>query len=126
VYDLIIIGGGMSGISVAYQFRDQNILLLEKGDLLAGATGNNAGFLITGFAEHFDRTAQRWGITRAREIQEIHEASHRKIRALTNFVEEGGSYSIAFSQKEAQDLRASYESMLGEGFPVEWVEAPPV
>ena len=126
MYDLIIIGGGMSGISVAYQFRDRNILLLEKGDLLAGATGNNAGFLITGFAEHFERTAQRWGITRAHEIQEIHEASHRKIRALTNLVEEGGSYSIAFSQKEAQDLRASYESMLGEGFPVEWLEAPPV
>jgi len=126
VYDLIIVGGGMSGISVAYHFRNQNILLLEKDYLLSGASGSNAGFLITGFGEHFHRTTKRWGSARAREIQEIHEASHRKIRERIQSGEvmaQDGSFSIAFTDKEAQDLRASYESMLAEGFPVEWISS---
>ena len=110
----------MSGIAVGYFFRGQNILLLEKGDLLAGATGHNAGFLITGFGEHFSRTAQRLGKQRASEIQRIHLASHRRIRELTNKVEDTGSFSIGFTEKEIRELRESYELMLSEGFPVEW------
>ncbi len=125
MYDLIIIGGGMSGISVGYFFRDQNILLLEKGDLLAGATGSNAGFLITGFGEHFYRTAQRLGTQRASEIQRIHLSSHRRIREFTNKVETTGSFTIGLTEKEGQELRWSYELMRAGGFPVEWNDAVP-
>lgn len=110
----------MSGISVAYFFRDQSILLLEKGELLSGATGNNAGFLITGFGEHFLRTAQRWGTHRATEIQQIHLSSHRRVRELTNTVEDTGSFTIALTEKEAEELRLSYELMRAQGFPAEW------
>jgi glycine/D-amino acid oxidase-like deaminating enzyme len=129
VYDLIIIGGGMSGLSVAYHFRNQNILLLEKDYLLSGATGNNAGYLITGFGEHFNRTAARCGLRRAREIQEIHLASHEMLRAIIKerlstdpeIIADCGSISVAFNEQETADLRASYQSMLSEGFPVEWI-----
>jgi glycine/D-amino acid oxidase-like deaminating enzyme len=127
VYDLIIIGGGMSGLSVAYHFRDQKILLLEKDYLLSGATGSNAGFLITGFGEHFSTTAKRLGIGRAREIQEIHLASHSMLRKMSekdpdsDLFSECGSFSLAFNDQEAMDLRNSYELMLSEGFPVEWI-----
>lgn len=110
----------MSGISVAHFFRNQNILLLEKGDLLNGATGNNAGFLITGFGEHFSRTTQRLGVQRATEIQRIHLSSHRRIRDVTNTVEDTGSFTIGFTEKEIQELRLSYELMRAQGFPVEW------
>ncbi|MCI0413309.1 FAD-binding oxidoreductase [bacterium] len=125
MYDLIVIGGGMSGISVAHFFHDQNILLLEKGDLLAGATGKNAGFLIAGFGEHFSRTAKRWGSQRASEIQRIHLSSHQRIRELTNTVEPTGSFTIGLMEQEVQELRASYTLMRAEGFPVEWLDAVP-
>jgi L-2-hydroxyglutarate oxidase LhgO len=32
IYDAIIVGGGISGITTAYMLRDKNILLLEKED----------------------------------------------------------------------------------------------
>ncbi len=115
----------MSGISCAHSFRDRNILLLERGELLSGATGNNAGFLITGFGEHFFRTAQRWGVERACEIQRIHLSSHQKIRELTNTVEQSGSYTLGWTEQEAGELRRSYELMLANGFQVEWVDAAP-
>ena len=82
MYDLIIIGGGMSGISAGHFFRNQNILILEKGNLLAGATGNNPGFIVSGFGEHFSKTVQRLGIDVAKEVQEIHLSSHRRIQML--------------------------------------------
>jgi gamma-glutamylputrescine oxidase len=128
MYDLIIIGGGMSGISVGHFFRDANLLLLEKGKLLAGASGNNAGFLISGFGEHYNRTVKRWGAERAREIQQIHLASHRSIHDLTTilevFAKQSGSLAVALDERERSDLFESYEFMKIEGYPVQWVENP--
>jgi gamma-glutamylputrescine oxidase len=123
VYDLIIIGGGMSGIAVAHFFAKQNILLLEKQELLSGASGNNAGFLIAGFGEHFHRTAQRWGTERAMEIQRIHLSAHRRIRDLTSQAETTGSLSIGLTEKETAELKESYELMRSCGFNVEWVQS---
>jgi gamma-glutamylputrescine oxidase len=122
VYDLIIIGGGMCGVSIAHFFKQQEILLLEKNELLSGASGNNAGFLITGFGEHFHRTSQRWGAGRASEIQHIHRSAHRRIRELSNRVETSGSLSIGWTEKETAELKSSYELMRTYGFNVEWVD----
>lgn len=112
----------MSGISIGHFFEQQDILVLEKQELLSGASGNNAGFLITGFGEHFHRTAQRWGKERAVEIQQIHLSAHRRIRELANHVEKCGSFSIGLTEKETTELKESYELMSSCGLSVEWVE----
>ncbi len=36
VYDAVIVGGGLAGLTVAYQLRDKNILVLEKEDRFGG------------------------------------------------------------------------------------------
>jgi len=130
VYDLIVIGGGMSGISVGHYFRKQNILVLEKGELLSGATGHNAGFIVSGFGEHFHRTVLQHGLDRAREIQEIHRASHLQIRSLAQNIDcnyrQSGSYAVAIDEAERNDLWLSYELLRDQGYAVEWVETPPV
>ena len=100
--------------------------MLEKAEPHSGATGNNAGFLITGFGEHFSKTVRNWGLERAIEIQKTHIASHRMIRELTNTVVDCGSYTIPVTEKERTDLRNSYELMRENGFPVEWLESAPV
>jgi glycine/D-amino acid oxidase-like deaminating enzyme len=123
VYDLIIIGGGMSGISAGHFFRNRNILLLEKGELLSGATGNNAGYLITGFGEHFYRTARRWGAERATEIQRMHLACHRGMRELSSAVNNCGSFTIGLTEEETSELRLSFEQMKAQGFRVEWIKS---
>jgi glycine/D-amino acid oxidase-like deaminating enzyme len=125
--DLIIIGGGMSGISVGHFFRDKKILLLEKGkQLLSEASGKNAGFIVSGFGEHFNRTAARWGIERACEIQNIHLENHRRIREIANRLDcdyiPSGSLSIGLSDREKEDLHQSYELMKQQGYRVEWLE----
>jgi gamma-glutamylputrescine oxidase len=126
MYDLIVVGGGMSGISVARTFHRRRVLLLERGRLLAGATGNNAGFVISGFGEHFNRTARRYGMDRAIEIQQIHRSNHRRIRELARGIDcdarfEGG-LSLARTKAERDDLLESHELMRQAGFEVQWLE----
>ena len=128
--DLIIVGGGMSGISVGHFFRDKKILLLEKGNLLSGATGNNAGFLIAGFGEHFKRTVSRFGMSMAREIQEMHRSNHRRIRDLSTILKTpynaSGSFSLPLDSKEETELRESLELLKQAGYAVEWRDDPQI
>jgi L-2-hydroxyglutarate oxidase LhgO len=62
-------------------------------------------------------------VGRACEIQRIHRASHRRIRDLTNRVEQCGSLMIGLTDLETDDLRRSYEMMKANGFQVEWLES---
>lgn len=130
MFDLIIIGGGMSGISVGHFFRDRKILILEKGSLLSGASGNNAGFIISGFGEHFAKTVERLGADSAREIQGIHLSCHRRIKTLTRSIpcdyNPSGSYALALKEEEWRELRESYDWMRSFGYGVELIEKPPL
>src|SRR5438477_6101627 len=111
MYEYAIIGAGMSGISVAHFLRDRNIVVLERGEILSGASGNNAGFIVSGFGEHFSRTAARWGIERAAQIQRIHLSNHARISDLAATLpcdyRRTGSYSLAANEQEIDDLHKS-------------------
>src|SRR3954469_10884574 len=47
VADVIVIGGGVAGLSTALQLaaRGQKVTLLEKGELASGSTGQASGLL---------------------------------------------------------------------------------
>jgi gamma-glutamylputrescine oxidase len=124
IYDLIIVGGGMSGISVGHHFRDKNILILEKGELLAGATGHNAGFLISGFGEHYAKTVARLGRDRACEIQNLHLENHSRIQELAgNLYRNIGSFTVSYGETEFHNVKQSYELLKEDGFQVDWSDS---
>jgi len=124
IYDLIIVGGGMSGISVGHYFRGKNILILEKGSLLSGATGHNAGFVISGFGEHYAKTVSRLGRDRAREIQNLHLKNHSEIQELAkNFYRKIGSFTVSYCETEFHIVKQDYELLKEDGFQVDWLDA---
>jgi glycine/D-amino acid oxidase-like deaminating enzyme len=52
VADVAIIGGGIAGISTAYftlKHTDKKVLLVEAGKIAHGATGHNAGQIVSYF-----------------------------------------------------------------------------
>lgn len=128
IYDLIVIGAGMSGISVGHFFRDHRILILERGKIAGEATGKNAGFIIAGFGEHFHRTVERWGLARASEIQQIHLRNHGRIGKLAGDADcdyrQTGSLAVATDEKEKAELIESCRLLREAGFAMEWLPQP--
>lgn len=61
--DVLIIGAGISGASVAWWLKDAglSVAVVDRGDVCAGASGRNAGFITCGSVEHFSRQVATHG-----------------------------------------------------------------
>ncbi len=70
IFDLIIVGGGITGLSVAYWANRIGLkcLVLEKGELAEGASGRNAGFLTGGSINYFVSLVEKYGEQKALEL----------------------------------------------------------
>src|SRR5450759_2788194 len=68
--DVIVIGGGIAGVSLLHHLRLRGInsVLLERSQLAAGASGRNAGFLLAGVAANYAEAVRVFGHDKAREV----------------------------------------------------------
>lgn len=107
--DVAIVGGGISGASVAYWLREAGlrVAIIERGDLCAGASGRNAGFVTCGSVEHFSREATRHGEETALALWRMCQDNLKLIEE--HLIADGldcgyarrGSYSLAGTEHEA-------------------------
>jgi gamma-glutamylputrescine oxidase len=123
--DVAIVGGGIAGLAIARQCAIRGLVpaVIEARDLAAGATGRNAGFAMTGLAEHYEDLVRAHGRDRARAAW---EASRRNLRELVDDVagREGvacdlvpcGSVIAAWTDDEASRLERSYALLREDGF----------
>src|SRR3954463_8325276 len=81
VYDAVIVGAGISGLSTAYWLRKEDpslkIAVVEKSRLCFGASGRNAGFITCGSVEHFNRMISKHGMDEAVEIWKFSQENLR-------------------------------------------------
>src|SRR6266851_6676063 len=68
--DVLVIGGGITGMSLMYHLRARGMdaVLVERAYIAAGASGRNAGFLLAGVADNYAAAVRTYGRSRAREI----------------------------------------------------------
>lgn len=70
--DVLIVGGGYAGLSVAYWLTemkpDLKVTILERNFCGAGASGRNAGFLTMGSASFYKALTGKWGTEKALSI----------------------------------------------------------
>jgi gamma-glutamylputrescine oxidase len=68
--DVLIVGGGMSGISAAVEFlkKGLHVVLIEKNIIGGSSTGKSAGFLTPDSELELHQLVRRYGIDAAREI----------------------------------------------------------
>jgi glycine/D-amino acid oxidase-like deaminating enzyme len=116
VYDAIIVGAGVSGLSTAYWLQKEDpslkIAIVEKQRLAFGASGRNAGFITGGSVEHFNRMITKHGLETATEIWRYAQENMRLLRQeiiqddgeKLGF-EQNGAYSLAAQPNEFEELK---------------------
>lgn len=85
--DIAIIGGGIAGVSTAYfilKNTKHNVVLIEGGNLANGATGHNAGQLVSYFETPFSKLVRKYGLKMAAEGQRAIESAWMLMEQIFN------------------------------------------
>src|SRR3712207_7458356 len=82
--DVCVLGAGISGAAAALWLRRREprlrVIIAEARTVAAGASGRNAGMLLAGLSEHYDRMTEFFGRERAREIRSEEHTSELQSR----------------------------------------------
>jgi glycine/D-amino acid oxidase-like deaminating enzyme len=128
--DIAVIGGGIVGIAVAHYLRAMgcgDIIVLEKEHVAFGASGRNAGFLLSGLAEPYSRLVVGLGKNSARDLTQATIENHNLMAEAIERNNIGcdyrrtGSFHLAVSEIEANELRDSVELLCRDGFEGDYV-----
>jgi hypothetical protein len=127
-FDIVIIGGGISGLSSAYWLQNSGmkIAIIEKNEIGSGATGRNAGFITCGSIEHFNKMVTKHGLEESLEIWKFSETNLKllkehiiKDKESEIGFENKGSFSLASELAEFEHLKKSAQLMKDNGIGVE-------
>ena len=71
--DVLIVGGGITGVTLAYTLADQGALVgvVDSGPIAGEASGRNAGFLLAAPAEPYAGRIALWGRDGARPVLQL-------------------------------------------------------
>ena len=121
MYDTIIIGGGIVGLSTAWQLKQkspaQNILLLEKeSEVAMHQTGHNSGVIHAGVYYKPDSL-------KARFCREGHAATIQFCEENGIAYEQCGKLLVATNDLEFERMTALHQRCLDNGIQVEWLDA---
>ncbi|NND64353.1 MAG: FAD-dependent oxidoreductase [Gammaproteobacteria bacterium] len=111
-YDLIIVGGGLTGLTAALFVKarrpEASVLVIERGLLAAGATINSAGFATIGSISEILMHEAREG------TEAIVTLTHRKLQGLRLLERLCGGASIDFDISGDFDVFGDHENDLFE------------
>ena len=113
--DVVVIGGGLCGTSAAYHLAQAGIsvILLEARTLSESASGRNAGFLLQGTAERYNRAIEVMGHTKAKRVHSWSLENHRLMaeaiaaEGIDCAYQKRGSLQLAGSPEEETELLES-------------------
>lgn len=134
-FDVVVVGGGIIGASAAYYLSKRDnlkVAIVESNSIASQASGRNAGFVLRGIQTYYNECVKRFGRDNARFIYEFAEENQAVIKQFasqTNVdfaIEPCGSYILADSIEELEELEESFELLNEDGFEVELIKDDPL
>lgn len=121
--DVLIVGGGITGLGLLHWLREMpGVVLVERDRLGAGASGRNAGFLLAGTASCYAVAVRKFGRRRAQDLWQFTMETHELLAEALNGRARGyrrlGSYTQPASAQEARDLAESVTLLREDGVDV--------
>ena len=125
--DVLVVGAGVCGAGVALTLAESgvDVAWVDAGRVASEATGRNAGFILQGTAERYDRACAVMGRDRARAVHALSVENHDRMAAviaryhLRCDYARRGSMQLAGSEREEDELRTSAAWLLEDGFQAE-------
>lgn len=130
--EVCIVGAGIAGTSAAYLLRKAGIdtIVVDAAEPAMGATGRNAGFFLTGVGFNYADAIKQYGRERARQLWQLtldnREAMINIATKIGAPVKRNGSWHLADSHEEAEELAQAAALMAEDGFNHEFVAHDPL
>jgi glycine/D-amino acid oxidase-like deaminating enzyme len=129
--EALIVGAGLAGLSVGLHLQALGVetFIVERQAPAWGASGRNAGHLLAGTSEYYNRAVELMGRAKAREIWAFTEANQRDFtaRLLASPAETGfqrsGYLACAASEQERRELEQAVQLLREDGFAAEYWDA---
>jgi glycine/D-amino acid oxidase-like deaminating enzyme len=129
--DALVVGAGMTGIGLALFLAERRVdtVVVDAETVAGGASGRNMGLLVSGLGEHYARSIEFWGRSRAAVIIRLHQENHNLLAELVSRFDidcgyrRGGGYSVGVDSDEEEVLRRSALLLQADEFPCTFLEA---
>ncbi len=130
VHDDVVIGAGIVGSYAATVLRQRgrDVALVDARFPAAGASGRNAGFVLTAQRETYPVLIEQVGRERAREILAMVRDNLARMRSLVKEFDvpiEEGAIHLAETQADARELESWARELEADGTVVEFAQGDP-
>ncbi|MBY0359903.1 MAG: FAD-binding oxidoreductase [Candidatus Obscuribacterales bacterium] len=133
--DVVVVGAGIGGAAAAYWLSKRQglkVAIVEALRQSMGASGRNGGFILRGICAYYNQAVKLYGretaawIFRFNEETQAHLLEFVKETGNSFQLENSGSYLLACSLEELQDLEESATLMHEDNFAVEYLRQDPI
>ena len=130
--DVLIIGGGISGVSCAYCLARKGVkpVLIEAGEIAGGTTGHSTGKVTVQHDVIYSNLINKYGMnmaagyfaSQAQALRFVRDAVKRE--RIDCQLNESTAWLFAMAENEVDILKREYEAAKKLNIPCEWVEKP--
>lgn len=133
--DVLVVGAGLAGCTAAYiarQAHNRDVLVTDARDVALGASGRNAGFMISGLDTFYHRAIEEYGHQAAREVWAMSERSFGLWRDFIKSspfdvpIDNGGSMLLAETPREARELELAARALDADKINIEYYSSDPL